>query len=149
MRRVARSPSYDVNAAAPIADNDIDLKVYSGKKFNAATDCDDFAAVSTFGESRGTRRERGRASHGRRTVPKGALGRRFLPKIVEFTIKKTYGPQRAVRTGNLRSSRNVCETRARARARTHSRTSVFASRATLDAASRSRRPRYATRRSFA
>lgn len=61
MRRVARSPSYDVNAAAPIADNDIDLKIYGGKKFNAATDCDDFTAVSTFGESRGSRRERGRA----------------------------------------------------------------------------------------
>lgn len=62
MRQVARSPSYDVNATAPIADNDIDLKVYSSKKFNAATDCDDFAtAVSTFSESRGSRYERGRS----------------------------------------------------------------------------------------
>lgn len=59
MRQVARSLSYNVNATAPIADNDIDLKVYSSKKFNAATDCDDFAtAVSTF--SRGSHYERGR-----------------------------------------------------------------------------------------
>lgn len=65
MLQVARSPRYDVNATAPIADNDIDLKVCSGKKFNAATDCDDFAAVSTFGESRRLA-SRTRASDNRR-----------------------------------------------------------------------------------
>jgi len=57
MRRVARSPNYDMNAAALIVNNNIDLKIYDGKKFNAITDCDDFATVSTFGESRGSRRE--------------------------------------------------------------------------------------------
>jgi len=57
MRRVARSPNYDMNAAAFIVNNNINLKIYGGKKFNAMIDCDDFATVSTFGESRGPRRE--------------------------------------------------------------------------------------------
>jgi len=56
--------SYDMNVTAPIADNDIDLKVYSDKKFNAAIDCVDFAAVSTFSESQGLERGRMKIAEG-------------------------------------------------------------------------------------
>lgn len=76
-----RSPSYDVNATTPVADNDIDLKVCSGKKFNAVT----VATISRqFRHS--AKVETRVANESQRESSAGGPWASFLPKIIEFTI---------------------------------------------------------------
>lgn len=83
-----------MNATATIADNDIDLKVYSSKKFNAAI----VATISR--QFRHSAKAEARVANEDELESSdisagGALGHRFYRKSLNLRYeKKTYGPQR-------------------------------------------------------